>query len=100
MFAVVTSKGRVTIPIEVRRRFGIKAGSKLDFVITEDGRMEVIPMTDSMLNLKGMVPKPKKALALEEMDEAIGERNVDGAFCFVVGKLRRGHNAAGSSRLR
>lgn len=34
--------------------------------------MEVIPMTDSMQNLKGMVPKPKKALTLEEMDEAIG----------------------------
>lgn len=71
MVATVTSKGQLTIPIEARRRFGIKAGSKLDFVITEDGRMEVIPMTDSMQNLKGMVSKPKKALTLEEMDEAI-----------------------------
>lgn len=71
MVATVTSKGQLTIPVEARRRFGIKAGSKLDFIITEDGRMEVIPMTDSILNLKGMVPKPVKPLTLEEMDEAI-----------------------------
>jgi antitoxin PrlF len=71
MIATVTSKGQLTLPIEARKRFGIKAGSKLDFIITGDDRMEVIPMTNSVKSLKGMVPKPSKALTLEEMDEAI-----------------------------
>ena len=68
MIATVTSKGQLTLPIEARRRFGIRAGSKLEFIITGDDRMEVIPMTDSIKKLKGMVPKPSKVLTLEEMD--------------------------------
>ena len=71
MIATVTSKGQLTLPIEARRKFGIRAGSKLEFIITGDDRMEVIPMTDSIKNLKGMVPKPAKPLTLEEMDAAI-----------------------------
>jgi AbrB family looped-hinge helix DNA binding protein len=73
MIATVTSKGQLTLPIEARKRFGIKVGSKLEFIITADDRMEVIPMTDSVKNLKGMVPKPAKPLTLEEMDRAIAE---------------------------
>ena len=73
MIATVTSKGQLTLPIEARRKFGIRAGSKLDFIIVGDDRMEVIPMTDSIKNLKGMVPKPAKALTLEEMEAAIAE---------------------------
>lgn len=71
MIATVTSKGQLTLPIEARKRFGIKAGSKLDFIITAGDRMEVVPMMDSVKNLKGMVPKPLKPLSLEEMDQAI-----------------------------
>lgn len=71
MIATVTSKGQLTLPIEARRKFGIRAGSKLDFIIIGDDRMEVVPMTDSIKNLKGMVPKPTKPLTLEEMDAAI-----------------------------
>lgn len=71
MIATVTSKGQLTLPIEARKRFGIKAGSKLDFIITADDRMEVVLMTDSVKNLKGMVPKPAKPLTLEEMERAI-----------------------------
>ena len=76
MIATVTSKGQLTLPIEARRRFGIKAGSKLDFIITADDRMEVVPMMDSVKNLKGMVPKPVKPLSLEEMDQAIAAGSV------------------------
>ncbi|RKX37445.1 MAG: AbrB family transcriptional regulator [Verrucomicrobia bacterium] len=71
MIATVTSKGQLTLPIEARRKFGIRAGSKLDFIFVGDDRMEVIPMTDSIKNLKGMVPPPAKPLTLEEMDAAI-----------------------------
>ena len=31
LYATVTSKGQVTIPVEVRRRLGVKAGDKLRF---------------------------------------------------------------------
>lgn len=36
--AKVTSKGQITIPIEIRRKLGIKAGSKVLF-LEENGRI-------------------------------------------------------------
>lgn len=32
----VTSKGQVTIPVEVRKRLGIRQGSKLEFKLVRD----------------------------------------------------------------
>jgi AbrB family looped-hinge helix DNA binding protein len=37
MKALVTSKGQVTIPKELRDRFGIKPGAQVDFTPAEDG---------------------------------------------------------------
>ncbi len=33
----VTSKGQVTIPLEVRRRLGIEPGSEVEFELDRDG---------------------------------------------------------------
>jgi bifunctional DNA-binding transcriptional regulator/antitoxin component of YhaV-PrlF toxin-antitoxin module len=57
--------------VEARRRLRILPGTKLDFVIREDGRLEVIPLSGSIKDLKGALPKPKRALTLAEMDTAI-----------------------------
>jgi len=73
MTYTVTSKGQVTIPVEVRRRLLIRPGTKLEFVIRNDGRLEVIPMVGSLKSLKGAVPKPKRALTLAEIDSAIAK---------------------------
>jgi AbrB family looped-hinge helix DNA binding protein len=37
MKALVTSKGQVTIPKELRDRFGIKPGAQVDFAAADDG---------------------------------------------------------------
>jgi len=71
MTSTVTSKGQVTIPVEARRRLRIQPGTKLEFVIRDDGRLEVIPLSGSVKELKGALPKPKRGLTLAEMDAAI-----------------------------
>ena len=71
MTSTVTSKGQVTIPAEARRRLHILPGTKLEFVIRDDGRLEVIPLSGSIKDLKGSLPKPKRALTLAEMNAAI-----------------------------
>jgi AbrB family looped-hinge helix DNA binding protein len=38
----ISSKGQVTVPIEVRRRLGLKEGDRLEFVF-EDGRTFLRP---------------------------------------------------------
>lgn len=73
MTSTVTSKGQVTIPAEARKKLRIKPETRLRFVVREDGRLEVIPLLESLKILKGMVPKPARTLGLEEMDEAISK---------------------------
>ncbi|MGZ2259936.1 AbrB/MazE/SpoVT family DNA-binding domain-containing protein [Roseobacter sp. A03A-229] len=39
----LTTKGQVTIPKAVRDFLGLKAGSKVTFSRTKDGRVEIVP---------------------------------------------------------
>ena len=71
MIATVSSKGQVTLPAEARRRLKIKPGSKLEFIIIDQEKIEVIPVMETVTSLKGMVPKPKKPLSLADMEKAI-----------------------------
>ena len=73
MTATVTAKGQVTLPVEVRRRLGLKPGSKLEFIVIDDDRLEAIPVSETVSSLKGMVPKPRKTLSLADMDRAIAK---------------------------
>ena len=73
MTVTVTSKGQVTLPAEARRRLGIHAGTKLEFIIIGDDRMEVVRVGGSVRDLKGALPKPKRALTLAEIDKAIAK---------------------------
>ncbi len=73
MTATVTAKGQVTLPVEVRRRLGLRPGSKLEFIVIDDDRLEAIPVSETVSSLKGMVPKPRKTLSLADMDKAIAK---------------------------
>jgi len=73
MIATVTSKGQVTLPAEARKRLRLGPGSKLEFIVIDDERLEAIPVVGTLASLKGMVPKPKKALSLADMDQAIAK---------------------------
>lgn len=37
--STVTSKGQITLPVELRRRWEIKAGDQIDFALQDDGRV-------------------------------------------------------------
>lgn len=71
--ATVTSKGQVTIPIDVRTRPGLKPGSRLVFVPLDNGGCEIYPVAGSIKNLKGVVDPPSQPLSIDEMDAAIAE---------------------------
>jgi antitoxin PrlF len=69
--ATLTSKGQLTLPKEVRAALGVGPGDRVDFVLMEDGNFAVLPATHSVKGLKGIIPKPKKAVSLADMDKAI-----------------------------
>ena len=67
----LTSKGQVTLPAEARRRLGIGAGTKLEFIVKDGDRLEIVKVGGSIRDLKGALPGPRRRLSLSEMDEAI-----------------------------
>jgi AbrB family looped-hinge helix DNA binding protein len=69
--ATLTSKGQITIPKEVRERLGIEAGDRLEFVEQERGVYKVVAATKDVRHLKGLVPKPRRPVSVEEMKAAI-----------------------------
>jgi antitoxin PrlF len=77
--AVLTSKGQVTIPAEVRRRMGIDTGKRIDLVELKDGGFVIKPTVDDVRSLEGLLKKPDKPVSVEDMDAAIRSRAAVGS---------------------
>lgn len=73
MLATLTSKGQVTIPKQARDTLKLDTGDRVEFIIDDDGRLFILPVTRSVKTLKGMLPKPASPVSLEEMDTAIAQ---------------------------
>jgi AbrB family looped-hinge helix DNA binding protein len=69
--ATVTSKGQLTLPVEIRREFGITAGTRVEFVPGRSGAISMRPMTTSARELAGILPRPSVPVAIEEMEAGI-----------------------------
>ena len=70
----MTSKGRVTIPIEVREALGVTEGDRLEFVEVAKGRFEMIAATRSVKEMKAMFGKPLRSVAREDVNEVNANR--------------------------
>jgi antitoxin PrlF len=71
--ATITSKGQITIPAPIRSELHLKAGDRIEFVKVKDGRYEVVPATNDIKSLKGLVKTNIKA-SVDEMNLAIKTR--------------------------
>jgi antitoxin PrlF len=69
--ATVTSKGQITIPVEIRRALKIKPGTRIVFYETSPGNFAMAAKTGSIRDLEGCVPKLDYVPTIEEMNEAI-----------------------------
>ncbi|MEM2597869.1 MAG: AbrB/MazE/SpoVT family DNA-binding domain-containing protein [Thermofilum sp.] len=67
----VTEKGTVTIPAEIRRKYGLRKGSRVKFVETEEGVL-LVPII-SLRNLFG-VDRDKRELVHQMLKELQEER--------------------------
>ena len=72
--ATLTTKGQITIPVEVRTALGIGAGDRLEFVEVAPGRYAVIAATRSITALKGLFGAAREAVSIDEMNAAIARR--------------------------
>ena len=72
--AKVTSKGQITLPKEVREALGVSPGDRVEFVAEEKGAYKVVAATRDVRHIKGLVPKPAKAVTIEAMNRAVARR--------------------------
>jgi len=85
--ATMTSKGQVTIPKEVRDRLRVGPSGKLRFAIEDDDRVVLKADRSSILDLIGILPKPKRSFTIEEMNAGIRQAAVD-RYLRAVGKKK------------
>jgi len=72
--ATLTSKGQITIPLQVRTALGLETGDRVEFMEAGDGQYMIMAATKSVLNLKGFIGKPPKPVSIKDMNAAIAAR--------------------------
>jgi antitoxin PrlF len=73
--ATITSKGQITIPVQVRAALGVDAGDRVEFVELEKGQFAIIAATRSVRELNGLFKgRRRKPVSIEEMNAAIAKR--------------------------
>jgi antitoxin PrlF len=70
IIATITSKGRVTIPAEVRKYLGIKPHDKIAFVIDSEGTVRLrVPRYPDIASLCGAAGSLNKPLSWQQVQE-------------------------------
>jgi len=73
--ATLTSKGQITIPVQVRNALGIEAGDRVEFVELSEGQFVIMAATKSIRDLEGLFRgRRSKPVSVEEMNAAISQR--------------------------
>ena len=72
--ATLTSKGQITIPVEVRNDLKVDAGDRVEFFQISPGRYELVAATSEVTALKGMFGPAKKPVSIDAMNAAIARR--------------------------
>jgi len=75
VLAQLTAKGQITLPKSFRTKLDRHAGDKLDFVMLDNGVLQVVPLKQSPQKIKGIVPKPARPVTVEDMNRVV----VDGS---------------------
>ncbi len=70
----VTDTGQITLPEEIRQHLKLVSGSRVEFVIDENGQVKLFPLDVAVETLSGILHRPgMKQVVLEDMETAISE---------------------------
>ena len=72
--STMTTKGQVTIPLQVRKRLGLDAGDRIEFVEIGSGVFAIKPAIDDIRSLKGLLRKPSRPVSVKDMNAAVRAR--------------------------
>lgn len=72
--STLTSKGQTTVPKEIREHLRLRPGDRIEFVIDGEGRVVLLPASFDAGELRGILPKPKRPVSIEDMESVIRRR--------------------------
>jgi AbrB family looped-hinge helix DNA binding protein len=71
--ATRTSKGQITLPVELRRRWGLKTGDRVDFTLEDDERVVLTR------KLRRSILKSREELAPLSLGRTTTQKDIDSA---------------------
>ncbi len=71
MYTTLSSKGQVTMPVETRSVLRLDAGGRIDLLVFDKGRVEMLPKKGFASALKGLIKWRGKPATLSQMEEAM-----------------------------
>jgi bifunctional DNA-binding transcriptional regulator/antitoxin component of YhaV-PrlF toxin-antitoxin module len=72
--ARITSKGQVTLPVVVRRRYKLEAGDEISFHM-EAGGLRILPLRKRRLSeLRGILPATKPYIGRDAIRDEVGRK--------------------------
>jgi antitoxin PrlF len=72
--AIVSSKGQITIPLAVRQKLGVSTGDRVEFIELSDGQFALVPAVADVRTLRGIVPKPRRPVSIDDMRRIVARR--------------------------
>ncbi|HBL10788.1 MAG TPA: AbrB family transcriptional regulator [Cyanobacteria bacterium UBA11162] len=70
----VTDTGQITLPEEIRQHLKLVSGSRVEFVIDNEGQVKIFPLNVAVETLSGILHRPSiQRASLEDMEIAISE---------------------------
>ncbi|MFM8453567.1 MAG: AbrB/MazE/SpoVT family DNA-binding domain-containing protein [Gammaproteobacteria bacterium] len=73
--STLTQKGQVTIPVAYRQALNLEAGDSLEFKQSGDFLILRPVKKNNVMDLYGFLPKPKKALSIDQINEIIESKH-------------------------
>lgn len=70
--SALTTKGQITIPVDIRRQLGLHPGDKIGFMI-EDNRV-VLFRKESNIEASFGICHPKNSASLKDIEDAVRKR--------------------------
>jgi antitoxin PrlF len=71
VLSTITSKGQITIPVDIRRATGLDVGMQVEFIVNARKRVELVPRHGDIRALRGAVPAPAQPVSIDDMNAAI-----------------------------
>jgi antitoxin PrlF len=72
--ATITSKGQITIPVDIRSGLNLRSGDRINFILDESGKVSFLPITKNVSSLKGIIAAPEVAVSIEDMKSVVKEK--------------------------